>query len=68
MLVCSNYKKTTFVYLLEVFELLIAGKTFFLRHSSVDSDGREVLFSQELSQGNTALDRFDEDYNLKAKI
>ena len=61
-------KITTVVYLLEVFELLIAGETFFLGHSSMDGDGREVLFRQELSQSNATLNRLDEDYNLKTKI
>jgi len=34
----------------------------------MDGDGWEVLFRQELSQGNAALDRLDEDHNLKMKI
>ena len=41
--------------LLEVLELLIPGQSLLLGHSSVDGDGREVLFNEKLSQGNTPL-------------
>merc|ERR1719414_2419040 len=41
--------------LLEVFELLVPGQPLLLGHSSVDGDGGEVQFNEELSQSNTSL-------------
>ena len=37
----------------------------FLRHSSVDADGWEVLLHQQLSQSYTSLDRLDKDDDLE---
>ena len=41
--------------LLEVLELLIPGQSLLLGHPSVDGDGGEVLFNEELSQSDTSL-------------
>lgn len=42
-------------YLLEVFELLVSGETLLLVHASMDADGREILFRQQLSQSHAPL-------------
>ena len=52
--------------LLEVLELLISGKTFFLGHRSVDGNGGEVLVNQELGKSHATLHTLHEDDNLKA--
>ena len=40
----------------------------FLGHDSVDGDGWEVLLHEELGEGHAALDRLDEDDDLKDKF
>merc|ERR1712038_622590 len=50
--------------LLEILELLIARQSFFLRHSTMNGNGREILLDQKLSEGHATLYRLDEDYNL----
>lgn len=52
-------------YLLEIFELLVSWESLFLSHSTVDSDSREVLLRQKLSECDAALHRLDEDDHLK---
>merc|ERR1719278_1899448 len=50
--------------LLEILGLLISGESLLLSHSSVNGDGWEVLFYQELGESHTSLDRLHEDDDL----
>ena len=50
--------------LLEILELLISGESLLLAHPPVYGDGWEVLFYQQLRQGDTSLDRLHEDDDL----
>ncbi len=51
-------------YLLEIFELLVAGKSLFLAHPPMDGDRGEVLLDQKLRQSHASLHGFDEDDHL----
>lgn len=52
------------LYLLEILELLVSGQSFLLIHSPVDSNGREILLNQQLSQSNASLHALDENDDL----
>ena len=53
--------------LLEIFELLVSGQPLLLSHASVDSNGGEILFYQQLGQCYTSLNRLDKNNNLEIK-
>ena len=52
-------------YLLEILELLVSGQSLLLSHAAVDGNRGKVLLDEKLGQGNTPLDRLDEDDHLQ---
>lgn len=51
--------------LLEIFELLIPGQAFLLRHPAMNSDGWEILLAEKLGKCDAPLNWFHENDHLK---
>jgi hypothetical protein len=48
--------------------IIVPGEPLFLGHSTVNGDGGEVLFDQQLGHGDTALHGLHEDHHLGKKV
>jgi hypothetical protein len=61
----NGLKQERSSYLLEILELLVPGQPLLLSHSSVNSNGWEILFNEKLSKSHASLYRFNKDHNLE---